>query len=734
MGLLEAAVANRADLVSQMLANGEVPEQTGYGGQTALAFAARHGNIEMVNQLLKAKAPVNARDLVKQTPLHEAAAAGHSKVVSRLLDARADFRANGFLGFTPLDCARKSNHADAATLLEKAFAGGRWDSQLTPRVMPPLPLEQIHLIENPIVGLSRCGDLDGVKDAIEVGFDPDGGPDIKTAVDNEEDPVQGRSMTYREVRRAEKGAKVPMSDAGRLAICSRAPLSEWEEAVVKGRERSPLAWAARGGHCEMLECLLEARADVDGMVQQPSDDDDIPVDGREAWTPLGLAAREGWASCVSLLLLARAECRGSVPRGERGGRPPVEWASRRGHGEVVVVWFDWLHKGGGESEGGARPNGVREEASALLPHACYGGSVHAVELLLKEGAPVSQQSGSLGGPLHIAASRGHVDLCSVLISSGALLEAMEAGGATPLCLAARQGHATTFRFLATAKANLSHSTTEGEMPLSLAAAADHVGVLQVVLELYRGEAQAKAAALSHRGAAGCSALARAAMGGSSACLDLLLKEGPHLLEKGDEDGSRPLALAAAGGHEDCISALLQAKAEIDAPNGHGNAALAAAVRLGHQGSAQLLLHAKAVVSKATRSPGRLLLFVAQSGRADIAALLLDHSANVNAVSLSTGVSALATAAFHGNEEVASLLMERGAYVNQADQGGWTPLALAAAHDHQGIVAELVSRGASIGPVAPGEAEPVKDAKHLAESNGHAQMVRLLRRLEMLGSI
>ena len=78
-----------------------------------------------------------------------------------------------------------------------------------------------------------------------------------------------------------------------------------------------------------------------------------------------------------------------------------------------------------------------------------------------------------------------------------------------------------------------------------------------------------------------------------------------------------------------------------------------------------------------------------------------------------------------------MLMERSADVNQADRNGWRPLALAAAHDHQSIVAELVNRGASFSAMS--DDPHAKDAKYMAESNGHTQMVSLLKRLEVLGA-
>lgn len=90
------------------------------GFRTALHWASREGNLEIVDQLLSVPGiDVNARDSDGQTPYHKAAKKGHLNVVRRLLtDPRIDpFQT--ILGTTPND----ASHGDTALHLAALYPG-----------------------------------------------------------------------------------------------------------------------------------------------------------------------------------------------------------------------------------------------------------------------------------------------------------------------------------------------------------------------------------------------------------------------------------------------------------------------------------------------------------------------------------------------------------------------------------------------------------------------------------
>ncbi|OQR82320.1 ankyrin repeat protein [Achlya hypogyna] len=90
---------------------------------TALALAARHGQLELVHLLLR----YNDIDVDKgsrdgTTPLHEAAKNGHLEVCQALISAGADMNARNKDGSTPLHKAAKNGHLDVVKELLAAGA------------------------------------------------------------------------------------------------------------------------------------------------------------------------------------------------------------------------------------------------------------------------------------------------------------------------------------------------------------------------------------------------------------------------------------------------------------------------------------------------------------------------------------------------------------------------------------------------------------------------------------
>lgn len=95
-----------------------------YRGDTSLHFAAKEGNVDVVNALIQAGAKVNALGgLCKNTPLHLAAENGHIEVVDALIQAGAKVDAlDGWDKDTPLHLATKNGYTAIVCLLLKKEA------------------------------------------------------------------------------------------------------------------------------------------------------------------------------------------------------------------------------------------------------------------------------------------------------------------------------------------------------------------------------------------------------------------------------------------------------------------------------------------------------------------------------------------------------------------------------------------------------------------------------------
>jgi len=89
-------------------------------GWTPMHIAAREGNSDIIQLLLKKGANPNAKDNLGQTPLHRAAQRGHKQIVNYCLSSGADPLILDELEQSPGDLANQENHLEIFKILSKA--------------------------------------------------------------------------------------------------------------------------------------------------------------------------------------------------------------------------------------------------------------------------------------------------------------------------------------------------------------------------------------------------------------------------------------------------------------------------------------------------------------------------------------------------------------------------------------------------------------------------------------
>jgi ankyrin repeat protein len=118
--LMDAAKEGNLELVADLLRRGANVNAKSDKGKTALHYAAANGQIEAVKQLISGGAEIDARDRDWHTPLMLAAIYGCNHTVQALIVNGADVNAKTLTGNTPLVYAENNSHPLAAALLKKA--------------------------------------------------------------------------------------------------------------------------------------------------------------------------------------------------------------------------------------------------------------------------------------------------------------------------------------------------------------------------------------------------------------------------------------------------------------------------------------------------------------------------------------------------------------------------------------------------------------------------------------
>jgi ankyrin len=160
--------------------------------------------------------------------------------------------------------------------------------------------------------------------------------------------------------------------------------------------------------------------------------------------------------------------------------------------------------------------------------------------------------------------------------------------------------------------------------------------------------------------------------------------------------SSEVADAAAKGDRTAVRALIQRKADVNAPQVDGTTALHWAARADDLDLAEILISAGAKVSIANREGVTALQLAAINGSAAMLQKLLKAGADPNTPLDQFQDTALMMASRTGKTDALRVLLETGAKVNAAETwGGTTPLMWAASERHAAAVKVLLDAGADV---------------------------------------
>src|SRR5438128_6146151 len=249
----------------------------------------------------------------------------------------------------------------------------------------------------------------------------------------------------------------------------------------------------------------------------------------------------------------------------------------------------------------------------------------------------------------------------VLMLKKADVNVPQPDGTTALLWAVRYDDLERADVLIRAGAKVSAGNRDGATPLQLAALNGSAAMIE---KLIKAGADPNARLTS----SGDTALMMAARTGKTSALDVLLESGANVNAKESWGGTTPLMWAVSERHPDAVKALIDHGADVHARSNF----VAAANGRGFEGRTPTASDNGLKVEEFASGWLTPLMFAAREGDLASARLLVTAGADVNAIA-GDGKDALGLAIFNGNYEVASYLIDNNSKVNQADTQGFTPL-------------------------------------------------------------
>ncbi|CAH1394497.1 unnamed protein product [Nezara viridula] len=391
--------------------------------------------------------------------------------------------------------------------------------------------------------------------------------------------------------------------------------------------------------------------------------------------------------------------------------------------------------------GQTTPLNIRNDDGLAPLHIATDPSV--VETLLEMGVDVNITTRKGKTALHIASSKGYLNVVKVLVQHGAGVDIQDDQNETALMAATKSKMNIVVIFLLYSGADLTIKNNQGRTALHyaskegcidcaltlldnggkvderdtdkftslhLAARRGRMGVVTLLLE--------RGADLTAKSGSGMTPLMEASFNGHLDVVKLLIDRGASINDK--EDGWTALHYAAQEGEVDVVTLLLDRGASMNDKNNDGSTAVHLAARGGNMGVMTLLLERGADLLAKSDSGLTPLMEASYYGYSDVVKLLIDRGAPINDMD-KDGWTALHYAAQGGKVDVVTLLLDRGASINDKNNDGSTPVHLAARGENMGVVTLLLDRGANLTAKSYSGMTPLMEASYY----GYSNVVKLL---------
>lgn len=741
-------------------------------GLTPFHMAAREGHVSVMQELLKWHADVNEATTEGSSPLYLAAAEGRAGAVDLLLQHKAVIDKPNNDGWTPLYVSARMRHQAVVKQLVEAHA------DVSAAVLIAVKLNDTTTIRQLISGgadiahqlymAAKRDHVDVIKFLMKAGANTTIA--LHTAVfEGNSKALKNLILAGVDINRVitQDGATsfmlaVQLGKNG-IAIQLMEAKADIRRAGTAGaiKDKMPLYVAAENGNTVIVGKLKEAYSDIDSLFYFAACDGhfkvvdqlihvglDVQIITEEGYTPLYGAAYNQHTDVVNRLIKAGADVYTVINEAVRRGHIQVlnqfitakvnlsrylYTAAEKGH-VAVVKQLIALRVGVDETYNGLTPlyisvknkhpdiarmlvNSGAHVASTLYI-AAEQGEVNVInQLMVIKPDAVKTVYSDERSLVYVALQNGHTGAAKRLIEVGAETT-------TALCMAAGKNETTIIGHLLGMKVNVNGVRLSDEaFPLFIAVEKGHVEVVKRLLRV-------TGIIVDQRKSSGNSVTSFyiACEKGYFNIARLLAEAGADV-NQSSSDGTTPLFIAAAQGHDRVVSRLA-VEANVNAVRSDGSTALSIAVEGNKLKVVQLLsVHPDVDINKA-RKNGVTPLFIAVEknlvSMVDwfVTTLLRERHIRVdlNALKLDSGYTPLFVAILNKNPGMMNILIHGGANVNQVAKNGATPLFVAAEKGFvEGVTLLLAVPGIELDRALSDGTTPL----HIASQKGHVSVVELL---------
>ncbi|KAG1682526.1 Transient receptor potential cation channel subfamily A member 1 [Nymphon striatum] len=340
------------------------------------------------------------------------------------------------------------------------------------------------------------------------------------------------------------------------------------------------------------------------------------------------------------------------------------------------------------------------EGNTPLHAAIHGGNVKAIEICLKNGACICQQQHDKSTPLHLACSRGSLEIVRILLHEqnqmvlSKCLSLEDAQHRTPLHMAAMFNHPDLVKYLVAEGGDLEHYDIEERTPLLLAAV--HQAWDSVILLMQLG-AKITVTEINNRNIFHLMILNKGCVNYFKSKIIAQNATVQKLLNDKDNEGCSPIHLATRSGRMKCIECLILQGVDINCKNKEDQSPLHFAAKYGRLNTVRQLINSDKhmfLINDTDKNGNTPLHLASENGHVKVISLLLSKGAII--ARNHRQQTALHRAAINGYTYSAKVLLRvHGFLLDKQDKDGNTALHYAVQHEKVNVVDLLLHLKCSI---------------------------------------